>query len=54
MRPRNFFSLKSGHPPSDAYFKYAPIHTDSDVLVITLASFFLGIVAGFFLFVAVL
>ena len=54
MRPRNFFNSKTGHKPTDAYLKYAPIHTDSDVLGLAFASFFLGIVSGFFLFMAVM
>jgi hypothetical protein len=53
MRSKNFFKASTGHKTTDAYLKYAPIHTDSDVLGVILTSFFLGVVSGFFLFMMV-
>jgi hypothetical protein len=41
----NFFPLKTGHKPSDEYFKHAPIWHDSDMLT----TFFFGMFVGAFM-----
>ena len=42
---KNYISSKTGHKPSDEFFKTLPVWFDSELLI----SFILGSTAGFFL-----
>ena len=39
---RNFFALKTNHPPSDMYFKKMAVWCDSDMLTSWLLGFLTG------------
>ncbi len=43
---RNYFSLKTGHKPSDEYFKHAPMYCDSDLFKHSAFWFVIGVVVG--------
>ena len=45
---KNYFSIKTGHKPSDTYFKSHPIWFDSDLLHALLLGAACGFVGGLF------
>ena len=48
---KNYFSLKTGHAPSDEFFKRAPLYCDSDMWRTFLYGWFLGCVFTCTLFI---
>ena len=43
---RNYFSMKTGHHASDEYFKYAPLHCDSDLFKHSIFWLVIGFLIG--------
>ena len=45
---KNFFYKRTGHKPSDKYFKTMPLWCDSDLAIAALWGTTFGLVLGFF------
>ncbi len=45
-KPRNYFPLKTGHIPSDIYFKHQALYCDSQLFKGVVLAFIFGFILG--------